>query len=623
MIHLSLSNVLQRIKVVYSGAIMFVLAACGEGSSSGETLEPPSILAPSATVLQVNADLKRLNFTWAKSGKANFYELYQDKNGVDDFQLVANAITATQYALDISTYQFDWENARFKLQACNVNGCAVSNIVSARSGMLSSIGYFKASNTEAADRFGERLALSGDGQMLAVVAKGEKSNGKGVNADPLDNSLEFAGAVYVFQRDPVSGKWSSPAYIKASNTVTDQEFGSSIALDADGTTLAVGARGDQSAASSNDTDRSLNYAGAVFIFERATHNNTWSQQAYIKPEFIYGGAMFGEALALSADGATLVVGSPGEAGSTAGISVSPFTDPGNAQANAGAVYVFQHSAGVWRQQTYIKASDVTALDQFGFQVFISGDSNTLAVTSPGEDSGSSGIVQDGTWPTDSNSPDTGAIYIFARSVSTNLWTQQAFIKRDSNETGGGFGVSLALSFDGNVLAIGDTRFASNTSGQVTIYRRSSNTWFNPPASAKLKSGAPFDGDYFGYALALNKDGTMLVASALYDNGAARGINGVRSSDLFTHSGAAYSFRYQSSLEVWFFEAYIKGSNPGTGNYGAMLGTSLAMSSDAATLAIGARGESSASTFDQRNQVIQCNTVEARNCAESAGAVYLY
>src|SRR6202166_1125841 len=80
------------------------------------------------------------------------------------------------------------------------------------------------------------------------------------------------------------------AYLKASNTKANDHFGNGgtleghgVALSGDGTTLAVGAPYESSAAkgiNGNQDDHSLYSAGAVYVFIR--RNNAWSQQAYIK-----------------------------------------------------------------------------------------------------------------------------------------------------------------------------------------------------------------------------------------------------------------------------------------------------------------------------------------------------
>ena len=95
--------------------------------------------------------------------------------------------------------------------------------------------YIKASNSGDEARFGWATALDGD--TMVVAAMGEKSNATGIDGDQNDISLDFAGAVYVFTRN---GKnWEQQAYIKASNTEHDDNFGWSV--DISGDTLVVGA----------------------------------------------------------------------------------------------------------------------------------------------------------------------------------------------------------------------------------------------------------------------------------------------------------------------------------------------------------------------------------------------
>ena len=135
--------------------------------------------------------------------------------------------------------------------------------------------YIKASNTDADDRFGRSVALSGDGNTLAVGAVGEGSAAIGANGDQADNNASFAGAVYVFTRD-TGGVWTQQAYVKASNTdagdffgQSEDFFGQSMALSGDGNTLAVGAFSEGSAATGvngEQADNSASVAGAVYVF---------------------------------------------------------------------------------------------------------------------------------------------------------------------------------------------------------------------------------------------------------------------------------------------------------------------------------------------------------------------
>src|SRR5262249_61882379 len=73
------------------------------------------------------------------------------------------------------------------------------------------------------------------------------------------------------------------AYLKASNTDAQDRFGFSVALSADGTTLAVGADLESSAATGvdgNQADTSALNAGAVYILTSV--GTPWVQQPYLK-----------------------------------------------------------------------------------------------------------------------------------------------------------------------------------------------------------------------------------------------------------------------------------------------------------------------------------------------------
>ena len=60
------------------------------------------------------------------------------------------------------------------------------------------------------------MSLSADGDTLAVGALFEDGGATGIDGNEDDESMTFAGAVYVFVRS--GGSWSQQAYVKASNT---------------------------------------------------------------------------------------------------------------------------------------------------------------------------------------------------------------------------------------------------------------------------------------------------------------------------------------------------------------------------------------------------------------------
>src|SRR5712692_6289170 len=125
-----------------------------------------------------------------------------------------------------------------------------------------SIGYIKASNVKKDDQFGYTVALSADGNAMAVGTTAEDSAAKGINGNQADHLALNAGAVYVFNRS--SGNWVQQAYVKASNAKASDQFGASLALSGDGNTLAVGATGESSSATGingNQADTSMAGAG--------------------------------------------------------------------------------------------------------------------------------------------------------------------------------------------------------------------------------------------------------------------------------------------------------------------------------------------------------------------------
>ena len=268
------------------------------------------------------------------------------------------------------------------------------------SGTWAQQAYLKASNTEAGDRFGISLALSGD--TLAVGARDEDSAAPGVNAEQANNAAPDSGAVYVFTRNS-TGLWSQQAYLKSSNPDSEDRFGMNLTLDGD--TLVVGANGEDSAATGLNGDQSDNSAagaGAVYVFTR-DRADVWSQQAYLKASNAEAWGSFGAAVGLA--GNTLAVGAFGENSAAMGINGDQ-TDI--SAEHSGAVYIFiRDAAGVWSQQVHVKASNAEAWDGFGVDLAVSG--NTLAVVARHEMSASTGVNGD---QSDNSAREAGAVYVF-------------------------------------------------------------------------------------------------------------------------------------------------------------------------------------------------------------------
>ncbi|MBB6096268.1 hypothetical protein HNQ60_005190 [Povalibacter uvarum] len=189
----------------------------------------------------------------------------------------------------------------------------------------------RGSNTEPSDEFGSSVALS-DG-TLAVGAPGEDSAAAG---NPNDNSVTWAGAVYLFGINS-AGTWEQTAFIKASDPGAFDNFGYAIALCGDW--LAVSAEneaGGSTAIGGDESDNTKPGAGAAYLFVRDDSGN-WSQELYVKASNSDAGDRFGRSSAALSD-TTLVFGAPFEDSNATNVN----GDSSNNTASAsGAVYVFE------------------------------------------------------------------------------------------------------------------------------------------------------------------------------------------------------------------------------------------------------------------------------------------
>lgn len=125
------------------------------------------------------------------------------------------------------------------------------------------------------DHFGRSVTLSDDGDRLVVGTMGEDSAAIGINSEGADNSIESAGAVYVFDFDSEAAVWSQTHYVKPPNTQEGDRFGHGIDLTGDGKVLVVGAYAEESGSAGvnsedtnfdDDSGNDLVSAGAAYLY---------------------------------------------------------------------------------------------------------------------------------------------------------------------------------------------------------------------------------------------------------------------------------------------------------------------------------------------------------------------
>src|SRR5262245_23070998 len=400
--------------------------------------------------------------------------------------------------------------------------------------------YIKASNTGIEDWFGISVSISGD--TLVVGAPHEDSAATGVGTGGLNNNAPNSGAAYVFVRNGTT--WSQQAYVKASNTETFDEFGTSVAISGD--TAVIGAYhegSDATGVNGTQTNNNADDSGAAYVFVRT--GTSWSQQAYLKASNTNATDVFGFTVSVSDN--TAVIGAPLEDSNATGVNG---IDTDNSLEDSGAAYVFVRTGATWSQQAYLKASNADAVDWFGYDVSVSLD--TAVVSALGESSSATGVNgnQNG-----NGAPGSGAAYVFV--VDGTTWSQQAYVKASNTEAYDGFGYQVSISGDwmvasapfedSDAIGVNGDQYNENryTSGAAYVFVRSGSTWTQ---HNYLKASNTDYADEFGCSVSIS--GFTVVVGAPYEDSNATGIDGDGSiNDIATdESGAAYFFTKQKIFE---------------------------------------------------------------------------
>lgn len=213
-------------------------------------------------------------------------------------------------------------------------------------------------------------------------------------------------------------------------------------------------------------------------------------------------------VAISADGGTCVVGAAGDDSTT--------------ESDVGSAHVFVRVGGVWALQQRLLAGDGTAFDQFGVSVAISANGNTCVVGANIDDN--------------SGGADAGSAYVFTRSGGT--WTQQQRLQAADAAAVDYFGISVALSSDGNTCLVGapfDDNGAVDGVGSAYVFTRSGTTWTQ---QQKLQASDPTINAIFGYNVSLSADGNTCVVAA--ERAPTVGDVRVGAAYVFTRSGGTWT-----------------------------------------------------------------------------------
>ncbi len=124
--------------------------------------------------------------------------------------------------------------------------------------------YLKASNAREGDQFGFSVAILGD--IVAVGTTSEDSSAVGVNGDQFSTGQLHSGAAYVFRREGMG--WVQEAYVKASNTDSNDNFGYQVAISNDSLVITAPFEdSDATGVGGSQVNGDLENPGAFYLFQ--------------------------------------------------------------------------------------------------------------------------------------------------------------------------------------------------------------------------------------------------------------------------------------------------------------------------------------------------------------------
>jgi hypothetical protein len=351
--------------------------------------------------------------------------------------------------------------------------------------------------------FGTSVAVSTDGSTVVVGDPGGGSTANGSATVYTYNGRSLTGGTNL---TPPSGYG---------------EFGASVAVSSNGTTVLVGDPGGNSFISG---------AATVYTFS----NGSWSTGTPLAPPDTAGG--FGASVALSSNGTTAIVGDP-QGGGPLG------SDPG-------AATIFTLSSGSWSAGTPL-TPPVNTVDQslcFGFTSVCFGTSVALS------GNGSTAIVG---FPIDNS---TGSVTAYV--ASDGSWSGGTALSVPSGASA--FGTSVALSLSGSTAIVGDPTGGGSNKGGADVFSFNGLAW-----SSGTSLATPAGAADFGTSVSLSSSGTTALV----------GDPQVPAGSFATGPGEATVYNYQGP--GWFpGVALTPPANSG------QFGTSVGLSGDGLTAVVG-------------------------------------
>ena len=530
------------------------------------TETPEHNVADSAMpLLQYQVGFQHIQFSWVPAPNGVPSRLQISRDGGPDFVTVSGAkhLTGSTFRARVRYWDIDWSKTRFRLQACSPSGgeCATRSVATVRPAdarlAVRRIRSRALANTHPSLGNASAWAMirelltpprTNKAQWFVSALTNEQTVAESfglvgsmfmqaVSADTSTVVLRRYGPfgyeiLYVHAR--LDGQWTQQAVIKPLQEDVEgidekmpEYFGIQVVLSDDGSTLAIG---DPSWVDSppvtyfNGIRTRYETPGAVQVYAR--RDDRWERQTILRASNAGHIDGFGSSIALSADGNTLAVGARGEDGSSNSARVEPGKDNDDAY-NAGAVYIYTRKGEKWLQHSRVKAREPSAFDFMGSTVTLSADGKTLAASIYFNEGIRANNLVNRFLPEGERIPldprASGRVYIF--TFADSRWTQQDILRPEKDTPGSDFGRSVALSANGDILAIGapfthinlpvqgslsEPESATYYVGAAYVFVRTDGRWRQ---TAHLQPLIPLQDGTFGSIVSISRDGGTVIVGA--------------------------------------------------------------------------------------------------------------
>jgi hypothetical protein len=259
---------------------------------------------------------------------------------------------------------------------------------------LSEPAVLKLQTTENWSEFGRALDVASQSSPARIVSCGPLADdcapGSPVAGAGPSNCIN-AGACYVHERVAgTANEWKQSQHILPPVSGNNYVFGSSVAVTADGSVIAVGSPFESGCATEEAGGDAFNVTGvngackqrgAVYVY-RLQGSGQYVLEAYLKAgAHAQNDAQFGSSVDISDDGLLLAVGArldPSCATGVDGTGTGATTGCGS----SGAVFLFANTPGTWHILNAIKPPAAHPGAEFGRTLALTPDGSRLAVGAP-------------------------------------------------------------------------------------------------------------------------------------------------------------------------------------------------------------------------------------------------